>query len=90
MNTDKDDLVKFLTALALIFGGLGIVGWQVYEYLRYNTWNSASVITALQWMKIHWAMNPTDWIGLHNILSMTPLSLTMIAIGWMVVMSDNN
>mgnify|MGYP007028596308 CR=1 FL=1 len=25
MKTDKDDLVKFLTALALIFGGLGIV-----------------------------------------------------------------
>ena len=90
MSTDKDDLIKFLVCLAFIFGGLGVVGWQVYEYLRYNTWNSLSVINAMQWMKIQWALNPADWIGLYNILCMIPLSLTMIVIGWMVVMSEQN
>lgn len=90
MSTDKNDLFKFIAALALIFGGVGVVGWQVYEYLRYNIWSSVSVITALQWMKIQWALNPTDWIGLYNILRMIPLSLTMIVIGWMVVMSEQN
>lgn len=90
MKTKNDDLIKFLPAIALIFGGLGVVGWQVYEYLRYNSWDSISIITALQWMKIQWAFNPTDWIGLYNILGMVPLSLTMIVVGWMVVMSEQH
>lgn len=90
MNTDKDDFIKFIAAITLIFGGLGVVGWQVYEFLRNNSWNPVSVVTALQWMKIQWALNPTDWIGLYNILQMVPLSLMMIVSGWMVVMSEQN
>lgn len=88
MSTDSDDLVKFIAALALIFGGVGVIGWQVYEYLRYSIWNPVSVVAALQWMKIQWASNPTDWIGLFNILTMIPLSLASIALGWIVVLSE--
>lgn len=90
MSTDKDDFIKFIAALALIFGGVGVVGWQVYEYLRYNVWSPVSVVTALQWLKVQWALNPADWVGLYNILRMIPLSLTMIVMGWMVVMSEQN
>lgn len=88
MSTDSDDLVKFISALALLVGGFCVVGWQVYEYLRYNIWTPVSVVTALEWMKIQWALNPTDWVGLYNILRKVPLSVAMIVSGWMVVMSE--
>jgi len=90
VNNEQTDLIKFVAALALIFVGVGTVGWQVYEYLRYSIWNPVSVIDALQWMKIQWALNPTDWIGLYNMLKMVPMSLTLIVIGWIVVMSEQN
>lgn len=87
MSTDNDDLMKFIAALSLLIGGLCVVGWQVYEYMRYNIWNPISVATALEWMNIKWALNPTDWVGLFNILKIIPLSLTLIAMSWIVAIS---
>lgn len=87
MSTDNDDLMKFIAALSLLIGGLCVVGWQVYEYMRYNIWNPISVVTALEWMNIKWALNPTDWVGLFNILKIIPLSLTLIAMSWIVAIS---
>jgi hypothetical protein len=71
----------------LAVSGFCLLGWQVYEYLRYNYWPPVSVITALEWMKISWALNPSDWIGIYNILSKTALSLAMFVIGFLVMIS---
>jgi hypothetical protein len=86
MSTENGDF-KFIAAMALILGGVAVFGWQVYAYLRHNIWTPVSVIVALQWMEIRWAINPSDWFGLYNILVKMPLSLTMMVMGWMVVMS---
>ena len=82
MSNDKE-----LVGLALMIGSVCLLGWQVYEYLRYNIWTSVSVITALGWINFGWALNPTDWLGLYNILIKTPLSLMMFVIGIFVFVS---
>ena len=76
-------------SLILLFGGIAVFLWQVYGYLRYNTWMPISIITLLEWMKIVWAYNPNDWIGFHSILKHIPLSAAMIAAAWMVISSVN-
>ena len=76
---------KEVVFLLMMMSAFGLLGWQVYEYLRYSQWPSISIITALEWMKIGWALNPTDWIGLHNILSKTALSLAMFLLGFLVL-----
>jgi hypothetical protein len=73
-----------IVGLAVMLFGACVVGWQVYEYLRYNIWTPVSVINALQWMEIRWAINPRDWLGLYNILIKIPLSLTMMWVGWLI------
>ena len=90
MSSKADQVVTFLYSLALLGCGVSIVGWQVYEYLRYDIWTPVSPITALEWMKIKWALNPTDWLGLYNLLKMVPLSLLMIVFGWLTAMSAKN
>jgi hypothetical protein len=82
MSNDKE-----LVGLALMFGSVCVLGWQVYEFLRFNFWTPVSVITALEWMKVGWAINPNDWIGLYNILIKTPLSLIMFVLGFFVLVS---
>jgi len=42
MTNDKE-IVEFV----FMIGSVCLLGWQVYEYLRYNLWTSVSVITAL-------------------------------------------
>ena len=73
-----------IIGLAVMLFGACVVGWQVYEYLRYNIWTPVSVINVLQWMEMGWAINPRDWLGLYNILIKIPLSLTMMWIGWLI------
>ena len=90
MSNDKEVAMsndKEIVGLALMIGSVCLLGWQVYEYLRYNIWPSVSVITALGWMNIRWAFNPTDWLGLYNILIKTPLSLMMFVFGFFVLFS---
>jgi hypothetical protein len=82
MNNEKE-----VVGLLLMMSAICLLGLQVYEYLRYSQWPSISIITAFEWMKIGWALNPTDWIGLHNILSKTALSLAMFAFGLIVLVS---
>ena len=83
-----DDIIKATTALGLLLGGLCVFGWQAYQYLRFNEWISISIISALEWMNIRWALYPVDWTGLHSILKAIPLSVTMLVAGWMVLMSE--
>ncbi len=72
---------------ALMIFGACVLGWQVYEFLRYDFWKPVSVITALEWMKVGWAINPTDWFGLYNIFVKIPLSLIMVVVGFFVMMT---
>ena len=88
MSFENDSIGSIVLTLLLI-GGLGVLGWQAYEYLRFGIWMPVSIITALEWMEIQWAYFPTDWAGLHKLLKIIPLSAALIASAWIVIMIDN-
>lgn len=87
MRSDGDDVIKVFLVVAFLFGGVGVFVWQVYYYLRFNVWISVSVITALEWMKIGWAMSPSDWFGLFNVLNYIPLSISMVVFGFFMLLA---
>lgn len=76
-----------IVGFGLMLCAVCLLGWQAYEYLRYNFWTPVSVITALEWMKFGWALNPTDWVGLYSILIKIPLSLITFIVGLLVLCS---
>jgi hypothetical protein len=76
MSSENND-IGAIALILLLLGGLGVLGWQVYEYLRLGVWTPISIITALEWMQVQWAYSPNDWVGLHNILEKMPLSMAM-------------
>ena len=80
----SDEETKEIFVLILIFGGIAVFGWQIYEYLRFSIWPAVSIISALVWMDIAWAVYPTDWIGLHNILGKISLALALEVLGVLI------
>jgi hypothetical protein len=78
---------EIFVGLFLMLCAVCLLGWQAYGYLRYNFWMPVSVITALEWMNFGWAKNPTDWVGLYNILVKIPLSLITFIVGFFVLLS---
>jgi len=87
-DKDTNEIAFAIFMLGFFLGPIGIVGWQIYEYLRHDIWNSVSVVSALQWLGVKWAIVPTDWVGLHRILEWTPMSLTLVAIGVLILVTD--
>jgi hypothetical protein len=83
-NQEDTSVVGFAATLLGfgILGALGILGYQIYFYLRSGYWLSISIITALGWLESEWALNPTQWLGLHEILDSIPLSVTSLALGF--------
>jgi hypothetical protein len=77
MSKDRSDVVVLLM-LGWILTPLAIVGWQIYGYLRHAIWQPLSVLDTLLFINVKWAENPTDWIGLHHVLELTPLSVGII------------
>lgn len=72
----------FVTTGVLVF--LGVLGWQVLHYLREGVWFPVSVIDGLEHVGFEWALNPTSWIGLHNVLSIVNLGFAVMICGWVV------
>lgn len=74
-----DDFASVFTSTVtlLILGAIGIVGWQLYTYLKLGEWHSISVITAMRWCEIKWSFSPTGWLGLYEILDFVPLSIAV-------------
>lgn len=69
------------TVMSGIFGAIGIVGWQLYTYLKLGEWHSISVITAMRWFEIKWSFSPTGWLGIYEILDFVPLSIAVFCAG---------
>jgi len=82
MSNDKE-----IVGFGLMLCAVCLLGWQAYEYLRYNFWIPISIITVLEWMEFGWALNPTDWLGFYNILSKTSFSLVLFIVGFFVSVS---
>jgi hypothetical protein len=71
--------------------GCGIIMFQIYAYLRFNTWTSVSLIdVATHFSDDAWLSNPTDWHGLHALLEMIPASLVMFLLAYVAAKSDES
>lgn len=74
------EVFGLLLMLLPIFLSAWIFVWQIYSYLRWGHWTSFSIIDGLAWLKIEWANNPTDWIGLHSFLDKLHASVGLMLI----------
>jgi hypothetical protein len=74
-----EEVVECFVSCAILFP-LGILGYQSYIFFRYGSWPPRSVIWLLDFMEMPWAKYPTDWLGLHHIFDMIPLSLFLFGV----------
>ena len=84
MTTEKSDSVVVIFLWGIL-GAIGTFGWQLYTYLKAGAWHSLSIITAMRWFGIEWALTPSDWFGIYKILDAFPLSLFYFVLGLAVV-----
>jgi hypothetical protein len=92
-TSDSEDNILVIISLILLVSSLGIFGWQIYHFLRFDAWTSVSVIDGLIWCGVNWASNPKDWMGLYRVFDWTPLALAIPVVGistvYLVLRSDN-
>lgn len=83
-------VVAYLAGSLLVFAGLGTLCVQGFLYLKDGYWTPYSLLfVATKLSDSPWLQTPDDWVGLHNMLAATPLSVAAIMIGLMVrVTSD--
>jgi|SRR3989304_2915766 len=79
-DTSALDILIPILGVGLL-AAIGIIGWQIYTYLKLGEWTSLSIITVLRWFSADWARSPSDWAGVHKILNEIPLSLTAFVAG---------
>ena len=49
---------------------LGVLGYQAYLYLKTGAWVEMSVTdSCYRWLHIDWCAWPSDWIGVHHMLT---------------------
>ncbi|UXS09193.1 hypothetical protein [Agrobacterium tumefaciens] len=81
--------IGLLVALPAV-AGCGIILFQIYAYLRFNTWTSVSLIdVATYFSDDGWLTSPTDWNGLHSLLNMVPASLVLLGIAYLSLEEDD-
>lgn len=72
----------------LIAYGLIIFAWQIGTYLKHGVWHELSMISLLSEDTANLIQNPTDWIGLANLLNLflrgVPMSFITIAVGILI------
>jgi hypothetical protein len=88
--------MKSVIALAALFGGVFflagavIIGLQTLAYFYHGSWVPFSLIEfSLLFSSSPWLVEPHEWIGVHNILSKIPASLTLIGVGILIWSSDD-
>lgn len=60
--------------------GLCVFGWQGLVWLTTSTWKPVTVLAVLAWMHVRWALAPTIWPELHQLLAHTPLALALLGV----------
>lgn len=78
---------KVVVILTSLFLTLGIVVWQIYNYIELGAWHPLSVLTVLRGEQIKWSFFPNAWIDLYKILDILPLSVFTLLIGIMALLS---
>ena len=67
----------FLVSLA---AALLVFGWQGLTWLMTSTWKPVTVLAALSWMHVRWAVSPTALPELHQFLAHMPLALALLGV----------
>ena len=72
----------------LILTGIGIVGFQIFIYLKNRQWIELPLLYLVAFGPnefVSWLDNPTSWLGLHKIiygaLELIPLSIFSVLVG---------
>jgi hypothetical protein len=63
-----------------IVGALLVSGWQALTWLMTSVWKPISVLSALNWLHIPWAVSTGSWYGLHQLLANTSLALALLGV----------
>jgi hypothetical protein len=84
------ELLSYILIAAPFVASLALIGFQVYVWLRSGIWPQISVLDGMKYVSSNdWLVNPTDWTGLHSILSNGSLSAAFaifgVAIFWLVM-----
>jgi hypothetical protein len=67
----------FLTSVG---AALCVFGWQGLTWLTTSTWKPVTVLSALNWLHVRWALSPGSGAALHQILANTPLALALLGV----------
>jgi hypothetical protein len=71
--------VAFSFVALLVLAGLGVLGLQIYAWLRSGAWFPFSVVDGARLIfDYQWLVSPVDWIGLHGALSQIPISALLL------------
>ena len=71
----------FSAAFVVSLGAaLCVFGWQGLTWLMASTWKPITVLNALNWLHVRWAVSPTIWPELHQLLGQTPLALALLGV----------
>jgi hypothetical protein len=90
MERPSSDLEQFFALIPVFIGFSGVIVfiYQSYIFLRHGELFLFSMIDAMKMINEYtyffgdWIGNPEDWIGLHLIMSWTPLALVLLFFGF--------
>ena len=74
----------------MIIIGFIVVAFQLINYLKMGYWTSISVIYILKIFNDQWALYPSDWVGLYEILNGIPFSIFCIVEGILLAFDYNS
>lgn len=70
------DAIYALFTWTIVMAGVGLIFFQIIQWLRFGEWVPLSVLWALQKLHFH-----VGWVGVAKILDNIPLSLTLCFLG---------
>ena len=73
----------------LLIAGVGVLGWQVFRFLKDGFWTPLSMLDVLRLgpenaYKVDQALS--DWRGLARLLDTAPASMTLLVVGGVMVL----
>lgn len=79
--------IVVIGGILIAMTGLGILGLQLFGYLKTGEWRSISTLSIVS-LYVPWIRDPGSWFGLNDIvrslLGLLPLSLAFVVIGWLI------
>ncbi|MER8567531.1 hypothetical protein NKH85_16235 [Mesorhizobium sp. M0924] len=83
-------MVVGIVALVFWLAGFAVIATQMWGYLQTATWQPFSFIDAGRLFSDQlWFSQPNQWLGLYRILDWIPVSLVLVAMGYLIVISDD-